>query len=173
MDEMFTIDGRGRLVFDDAARELAGAEEDARQVHVQDLLPGLEGHGLDLARLLVGTAEEAVAGDARVVHQAVETARELPGLLNEGDDLGLVGDVGLVAVDLAGQAGGLGDEAAEAVVVHVGGDDRPAGLGQGEGEVAAHAAGATGDDAFEVLEFHGGTPNRVGGCAGDRDRSRV
>ena len=105
---------------------------------------------------LVLLHEEAVAEDARVVHEAVEPAHGAVRPRDERGDVGLVGNVEPARVDLAlgRRLAGL-ERLGEANLVHVADRDLRAGLGETQREMATHALSAARDDDLEVFELHG------------------
>ncbi|MNP40095.1 hypothetical protein D3C76_1337050 [compost metagenome] len=125
-------------------------------------------------------AEGLVTQDAGVVDQHVDAAEGLEGLLDQGLDLLVVGDVGAVgdggAAGLAdfldhgqrgfGRAAGAVTAAAEIVDHYLG-----AALGEFQGVDAAQAVAGAGDDGYAVIETngHGVAPHESCLC---RDGSR-
>jgi hypothetical protein len=121
------------LILHDAEGGL-GAEEDARDVGIDDGLPLRVGEVFDVDVRRV---------DAGIVEQHVETAEAVLDLAEQGGDRGLVGDVG---GNRDRVAAGFRDDFVERFDAAAGDDERIAGFCQCEGDGAADAGAGAGDE---------------------------
>ncbi len=132
---------------DHLRRALARHERRADEIDVEHRTQLLERELGELAGLAVLLHEQAVADDARVVHEPVDPAHRVGGPADEGLAVGLARHVEPSAVDALWQLG-------EQRHVDITRRDLRAERVETTREVRAHAAGSAGDDDLQIFQLH-------------------